>query len=87
MAPFCTFANEKSPSTLVTLPVPVPFTMTLAPMMGSPFSSFTFPVTVTCCCANAFTEMNSNKAQQARMSLHERFSFLFMIRLIVNISF
>ena len=37
--------------------------------------------------ANAFTEMNSNKAQQARMSLHERFSFLFMIRLIVNISF
>lgn len=53
------------------------------------YSSFTFPVTVTCCCANAFTEMNSNKAQQARMSLHERFSFLlfFMIRLIVNISF
>ena len=38
------------PSKSVMVPLVVPFSMILAPMMGSPFLSFTTPLTVTVCC-------------------------------------
>ena len=42
-------STENPPSTLVTVPVPVPFTNTLAPMIGSPVASTTFPVIFFAC--------------------------------------
>ena len=38
------------PSKSVMVPLVVPFSMILAPMIGSPFLSFTTPLTVTVCC-------------------------------------
>ena len=38
-------AREKRPSRSVTVPLPVPFSMTVAPMMGSPAASVTVPCT------------------------------------------
>ena len=43
-APFCTFDKEKFPSKSVITPFVVPSTMTDAPMMGSPMTSFTVPL-------------------------------------------
>ena len=43
-APLVTEASLKFPSTSVMVPVPVPCITTLAPIIGSPCSSVTFPL-------------------------------------------
>ena len=43
-------SRTNRPSISVIVPVDWPFTMTLAPITGSPFASFTIPVTLFCSC-------------------------------------
>ena len=43
-------SRTNRPSISVIVPVDWPFTMTLAPIIGSPFASFTIPVTLICPC-------------------------------------
>ena len=50
-------SNEKLPSMSVMVPLVVPFTTTLAPMIGSPFLSITLPVMRFCCEACALDKM------------------------------
>ena len=60
---FCGASSEKLPSMSVIVPsVVLPFTTTLAPMIGSPVESFTFPVTF--CWAKAVNEMLTNVSNQ-----------------------
>ena len=48
VVPTFTF-SENLPSMSVTIPLVVPFSTTLAPIIGSPFASTTTPVTVCIC--------------------------------------
>ena len=78
---------EKLPSKSVTVPVEVPFTMTLAPMTGSPAVSTTVPDTLLW--ANDIVAMSSiKKVSISRWDMPVRlalfsFSFFIAIRFFV----
>jgi len=73
--PFAGAFTVKLPSTSVIVPVDVPFTKILAPIIGSPFSSVTVPITFVFC-AKAATEAISISIH-AKIILDRRLLFAF----------
>ena len=66
--------NEKLPSTSVGTAVLVPFSVTVAPMMGSPFSSSTCPLTcftLACCTEYELPVASVEAALTLRVPMHK----------------
>lgn len=73
MSPLLAF-NRKLPSKSVMVPLVVPFTITLAPIIGSPVVSLTIPLT-TICWANVLTDKN-NPTMNISRTLNVAFLFM-----------